>query len=302
MVSEHWRNCDTLASDAEIAKIDALEERLRTEERSKALKIRGLITSFEVCHHNSLRWAERIVQAIADGAIPPTSGRKRTEHPVSIAHLNLRELLTRIVGGTVNSRNHGEIQAVDVDNVQERFGNLSEQKRWLIKLVLDNLEYHLFDAKLIPTMRTADNRMFAGGDLNVESDEDAMAYFSDEFEYYKNYRDVTILMVDDLHPSEKEHRMPFLLVIQFANPCSVNYFQYVASILEMIRGADAVGRPGLPFPFCGHYTKKQYAEFSKYIRACRSFLNLNGDTSDKGMFGRPDEDDLSKRWLGNRAK
>lgn len=299
MASDHWRNCDFEDTDAEIAEIDALEELLEGEESESALKTRRLITAFEVCHHNSLRWAERIVHAIADGAIPAPSGRKRSEHPVTVAHLNLRELLASIADDAMEGCQHGEIPAMDAANLAQRLGVLSDRQRWLVGLVLDNLEHHLHDAKVIPAMRTADNRMFPGGDLDVESEDEARAYFSDSFEHYVSYRDAIIHMVDDLHPweCEKEKRMPLLLVIKFANPCSVNYFQYVSSLLEMISGTEA--NPEFPIPFCGHCSGRQRGELGRYVRACQSFLDRSGnvDAHEEGLFGESDDGDRAKRWL-----
>jgi hypothetical protein len=294
MVSEHWRNCDFETSDAEIARIDALEKRLRTEEHNQALKIRRLITSFEACHHNSLRWAERIAQAIAEGVIPPTSGRKRSAHPVSIAHLNLREFLINIADDDMEEHHHGEIPGIDTKSVVESFRNLPQRKRWLITLILDNLEKHLYDAGLIPAMRTEDNRMFAGANLDVEKEEEASVYFLGYAVYYRYYKDMVIRMVDDMHPSEKERWVPLLLAVQFANPCSVNYFQFVSVLLDMLGGKEDLE---FPFPFCGHYSKSQYLAIRKTIRAYQSFLARDGDTGDAGLFGRLDDEDLSRRWL-----
>lgn len=297
MASDHWRNCDFEDSDAEIAEIDALERLLERDEPESALRTRRLITGFEACHHNSLRWAERIAQAIADGAIPTPSGRKRSEHPVTVAHLNLREVLSSIADDAMEGCQHGDIPALDAASLAQRLGVLSDRQRWLVRLVLDNLEYHLHDANLIPAMRTADNRMYPGGDLDVESEDEARAHFSESFEHYVSYRDVAIRMVDDLHPCEKENRMPLLLVIQFANPCSVNYFQYVSSLLEMVSDAGVVSV--FPFPFCGHCSGVQRGELRQYVRACQSFLDCNptGDSGGEGLFGESGDGDRARRWL-----
>jgi hypothetical protein len=298
MASDCWRNCDLEDTDAEIGQIDALEELLEGEDRDSALTVRRLITGFEVCHHNSLRWAERIAHAIADGAIPAPSGRKRSEHPVTVAHLSLRRLLESIADGATDTCHHGEIPAMDAANLAQRLGVLRDRERWLAGLVLDNLEHHLHDANLIPVIGTADNRMFPGGALNVESEDEARAYFCDSFGHYLSYRNADILMVDDLHPCGRENRLPLLLVIQFANPCSVNYFQYVSLLLEMVSGRGAEVPPTVPFRFCGHCSATQRDELGRYVRACQSFLGRNhtGDF-DEGLFGEPDDRDRAKNWL-----
>jgi len=297
MASDHWRNCDFEDTDAEIAEIDALEGLIGPEERDRALRTRRLITGFEVCHHNSLRWAERIRQAIADGAIPAPSGRKRSEHPVTVAHLRLRRFLTSVADGAAVSLQPGEVPEIDAASLPPRLEALSDRQRWLVQLVLDNLEHHLHDADLIPAMRTADNRMAPGEGLDVESEDEARAYFADSFEHYTSWRSVTVHLADGLHPSEKDRRMPLLVVIQFANPCSVRYFQYVSSLLEMIGGAKA--SPEFPFPFCGHCSDTQRRELGTYVRACQSFLGrtrANG-LGEEPLFGEPDDGDHAKRWL-----
>ena len=91
--------------------------------------------------------------------------------------------------------------------------------------------------------------------------------------------------------------MPLLLVIQFANPCSVNYFQYVSSLLEVVSGAHS--GPTFPFPFCGHCSARQRSEFGRYVRACQSFLGHNhtDDLGELGLFGEPDDRGRAKEWL-----
>lgn len=297
MASGHWRNCDVEGTDEEIAQIDALEELLEGDERDRALKTRRLITGFEVCHHNSLRWAERIANAIADGAIPAPSGRPRSEHPVSVAHLNLRRLLAGIADGATDGCGCGGIPAMDAGMTARTLGALPDRERWLVGLVLDNLEYHLHDAGLIAVLRTADNRMFPGGALDVESVDEARAYFSDSFGHYLSYRDLTIRMADDLHPVEKEGQLRLLLAVQFANPCSVNYFGYVSLLLQMVSGAET--SPAFPFPFCGHCSATQRAELAKYVRACQSLLGRDGPggRGNEDLSGEPGDGGRAKRWL-----
>ncbi|MEW6750811.1 MAG: hypothetical protein AB1505_07520 [Candidatus Latescibacterota bacterium] len=280
-----------------IVQIDALEQLLEGEQRDSALKTRRLITAFEVCHHNSLRWAERIARAIADGAIPAPSGRQRGEHPVTVAHLSLRELLAGIADGATNSGPGGEVPAIDAARLAHRLGALSDRQRWLVGLVLDNLEHHLHDANLIPVMRTTDNRMFPGGALNVASEDEARAYFRDSFGHYLSYRDVTVHLVDDLHPTEKRGRMPLLLVVQFANPCSANYFPYVSALLQMVCGADEI--PSFPFPFCGHCSATQPRELRKYALECESLLGRNkaGGLREERLSGQRDHGERARRWL-----
>lgn len=297
MAAQHWTNCDFADTDLEIAQIDALEGLLDGPARDRALKLRTLITGLEVCHHNSLRWAQRIAQAIADGAIPAPSGRKRSEHPVSLAHLNLRELLASVVEGDTGIRRYGAIPQIDAAATARTCAALSDRHRWLVGLVLDNLEHHLHDADLIPAMRTADNRMAPGEELDVTDEDQARAYFADDFGHYTSWKSVTAHLVDDLHPGESEARMPLLLVVQFSNPCSANYFLYVRTLLGLVTGAEA--SPPFPFPFCGHCSAEQRAELGEYVRACRAFLSPGQaeGLGQESMFGDPDDGDLARRWL-----
>jgi hypothetical protein len=89
----HWVNCWLEEPDGEIIEIDRMEDQLDSKEQKQAQEIRRLITRFEVCHWNSDHWLERILQAIAEEQVPPTSGRPRTQHPLAQMLICLRGLL-----------------------------------------------------------------------------------------------------------------------------------------------------------------------------------------------------------------
>jgi hypothetical protein len=76
-----WNNCAAEADD-EIRRIDAMEDALSP--LSMELKrVRGLITSLEMCHHKAERWVLLIVEAIAKGETDkgPGTGAKDSRHP-----------------------------------------------------------------------------------------------------------------------------------------------------------------------------------------------------------------------------
>jgi hypothetical protein len=92
----HWINC-CLQPEQEVIEIDRMEDELAVGERQRALPIRRLITRFENCHWNSDRWLERILQAIGEERVPPTSGRPRAQHLLAQMLQCLRDLLTHWV-------------------------------------------------------------------------------------------------------------------------------------------------------------------------------------------------------------
>ena len=60
-----WRNC-ALVADAEIKAIDRMQDELLPLDPG-TLKIRRLVSSLELCHHQAGRWVENIIEAIGKG-------------------------------------------------------------------------------------------------------------------------------------------------------------------------------------------------------------------------------------------
>ncbi len=60
-----WRNC-ALKADSEILAIDRMEDAIAPVAENVS-KIRGLITSLELCHHKAQRWVGNIIEAIGTG-------------------------------------------------------------------------------------------------------------------------------------------------------------------------------------------------------------------------------------------
>ena len=91
--------------------------------------------------------------------------------------------------------------------------------------------------------------------------------------------------------------MPLLLAVQFANPCSANYFRFVSLLLGMVGGAEAI--PVFPFPFCGHCSATQRRELAKYVRTCQALLGRSGaEGSPEGALrGGPGDGGRAREWL-----
>lgn len=78
-----WGNC-AVSSDAEMTAIDLLEDTLG-ELAPGLVRVRGLISSLELCHHKADRWIANIVEAISAGdsdrglGTRPAGARHRAE-------------------------------------------------------------------------------------------------------------------------------------------------------------------------------------------------------------------------------
>ena len=60
-----WRNCG-VEPDAEIREIDRMEDAIAPLPPDVS-KIRGLISTLEMCHHKAERWVHNIIEAIGSG-------------------------------------------------------------------------------------------------------------------------------------------------------------------------------------------------------------------------------------------
>ena len=76
-----WRNC-ALEADSEILAIDRMEDSIAPI-NANVLKIRELISSFELCHHKADRWVYNIIEAIGTGETQKGLGTRSPgqQHP-----------------------------------------------------------------------------------------------------------------------------------------------------------------------------------------------------------------------------
>jgi hypothetical protein len=261
----HWVNC-CLEPDGEIIAIDRMEDRLDPQERKQAREIRRLITRFEVCHWNSDRWLERIVQAIGKERVPPTSGRPRTQHPLAQMLICLRNVLARWVARATTPVPQCIILDKSSAEVLHRLGPWTPFKAWVVQRLLDGLEDHLHASALLPVSEQPSARSYPA-DLNLDSP-CADPYFPDSLEWLDEARSLKFQVKKELREEMEEHSLA--LLISLSNPCNEFYFRFLFALFECLDDPDH--EHVLPSPFCGNVSLSRHRRYNRAINAFRAYL------------------------------
>jgi hypothetical protein len=289
----HWVNC-CLEPDGEIIAIDRIEDQLDPEEREQAPEIRRLITRFEVCHWNSDRWLERIVQAIGKERVPPTSGRPRTQHPLVQMLICMRSVLARWVARVATPIPQCMVLDKTGAEVFHRLGTWTPFKAWVAQRLLDALEHHLHANALLPASERPPTRSYPV-DLDLDSPS-ADPYFPDSLEWLAEARSRKLKTKKEIGDQVQEHSLATL--ISSPNACNEFYFQFVFALFEYLDDAD--NERVLPFPFCGNISPDRHRQYYRAINAFRAYLGQSPEGPlllDDRVLSQLGEPNPTKRWL-----
>jgi hypothetical protein len=289
----HWVNC-CLEPDGEIIEIDHMEDRLDPKEREQAQGIRRLITRFEVCHWNSDRWLERIVQAIGEGRVPPTSGRPRAQHPLAQMLICLQRVLACWVARATTPIPQCIILEKTGAEILHSLGTWTPFKAWVVQRLLDGLEHHLRVHRLLPPSELPPARSYSG-DLNLDSP-NADPYFPDSLDWLAEARSRKLKTRKEIGDKVQEHSLAML--ISSPNPCNEFYFRFLFALFEYLD--DPENERILPSPFCGNVSLARHRRYGQAINALRAYLGQPPEGSlplDDTVLSQLGEPNPAKRWL-----
>ncbi len=138
-----WNNCRIEPNDAEVQHIDALENALSSIS-PELRRIRGLITSLEMCHHKAERWVFLIVKAIGarqtakgPGTRPPDS-----RHPVEDVWERCIHDLSVWRGDMAAADGHG-VGEIQENDIVSALGEPTDLKKWQVGRVIDKVQSYL---------------------------------------------------------------------------------------------------------------------------------------------------------------
>ena len=125
-----WQNC-ALEADSEILDIDRVEDSIAPID-ANVLKIRKLISSFELCHHKADRWIFNIVEAIGIGKAQKGLGTRSQgqEHPKETVWQNACDALSIWCEGNPSDKIDLSIDTIPASLFLEALGERSPLKEW----------------------------------------------------------------------------------------------------------------------------------------------------------------------------
>ena len=138
-----WNNCPIQLEDDEVHRIDAMEDAL-SPLSAELKRVRGLITSLEMCHHKAERWVSLIVEAITTGGTGkgPGTRPRGSRHPVEDVWDACIRILSAWCDGTA-VRDGEEICGLRAPEVVSALGNATDLKEWQVSRVIDKVRSYL---------------------------------------------------------------------------------------------------------------------------------------------------------------
>ena len=229
-----WRNClaPGQAPDEEILALDAREDSL-TPPNKDTEHIRGLITSFESCHHKAERQAQLIVEAIGTGHTGKGPGRRPPGqvHPVERIWRNSCDVLSAWCAGSPDELLGRGVGGLSGDDLIGHLGERTPIKVWQVQRVVDKIARYLD-----PTTMWQSGGVIDATRPDADPEPDA--------EFRQRTRETIIHDTLDGQPAE----IGLADAIDHLEPCHWNFVGNLAIVLRAI-GGDLC--PETPLAFCG---------------------------------------------------
>lgn len=290
-----WRNC-ALETDAEMEEIDRLEDRIAPVDEN-ALKIRGLISTLELCHHKAERWIGNIIEAIGHGDTSKGLGTRSpgTCHPAETAWQKACATLAGWCAGCPSELANGSIGAVPASRLLASLGKRSPLKEWQVQRVVEKIRASLhwpWSAEDPATQYVW--VLYAGG-------EGEAAYHSTCPEQFKEHEDFWLATVRTIiHDTDhgKAASLSLGLAIDMLWPCHWRFPDNLQLVLQAIGGAL---RPAEPFAACGRNigllpVRDRLAKASQTLRAFCGFAKTD-ESADAQLLALLGEPTRTKQWL-----
>jgi len=240
-----WRNC-ALEADSEILAIDELEDRIAPLGADTS-KIRGLISSLELCHHKAERWVSNIVEAIGEGETTKGLGTRSPgqQHPTEQAWQNACAALSAWVAGCPSTSVDLIIDAVPASRILAGLGERSPLKEWQVQRVIEKISGAIY------WRRSCDDPTEEYEWLLLCGDEYESDYLDRCPEHYKEHEGFWLRTARTIiHDTESSHTadLSLGLAIDMLWPCHWRFVKNLQVVLEAIGGRL---NPDTPFAACG---------------------------------------------------
>ena len=226
-INSCWGNCgafyDESLVDEEILAIDTMEESI-TPLDDNTVHIRGLITRFESCYHESDKEAEMIVGAIGSGQIPVESNDRPPQRKQELQ--NAHDILSAWCEGQSESVNDLCVGPVSANELFDCLGKPTDLKRWQVQRMIDQLKWAL-------------DRSYSYHVMALDIDEFGQPITIKHEEHYKDHLDflnqTTTTMIHYTLDGE-DSEMSLALAIDLHSPCNWNFIGNLVILLKAING------------------------------------------------------------------
>jgi hypothetical protein len=210
-------------------------------------KIRGLISSLELCHHKAEQWVDNIIEAIATGDTKKGLGTRPPgrQHPAEEIWQNGCAALSAWVAGCPSTSIALTIGSVPACRMFACLGERSALKEWQIQRVIEKIRtaIHWPQSDNDPTMQYVW--------LLLSGNQYESAYRSQCPEQYQEHKDFWLRTVRTMIRDTEnggEADLSLGLAIDMLWPCHWRFVKNLEIVLEAIGGRL---NPDEPFAACG---------------------------------------------------
>jgi hypothetical protein len=279
-----WRNCDT-EGDSEIFEIDKMEDSIAPLNEDK-IKIRQIITGFELCYHEANKETEYIAKAIGAGRCPPRSDERPPQRKKELE--NSRQILSSWCENPAINSLDLDVGGTSADELISFIGPPSHLKLWQVQRVVDKII-----AALDPS-RPYHNIVLDLGHYGEPGANPVGEYYKDDLDFVKKTIDT---IIHDTVDGQKA-KISLAMAIDMLEPCNWDFVGSVVTILRAIGGDLHPVRP-----YACHQRNVNLSPLINRMRTISNTLRAFWKTEQKAS--EIDEDILAslgqltpvKRWL-----
>jgi hypothetical protein len=278
-----WRNCGTEA-DSEMLDIDKMEDSIAPLDE-ETIKIRKLITGFELCYHEADKEAEYIARAIGAGYCPERSNERPPQRKTELE--NYKQILSSWCENPSVSGVDLDIGGISADELLSFIGPPTPLKVWQVERIVDKI------IEALDRSRPYHNIVLDLGDYGESGANPVGGHYKNNQAFLKQ----TIKTVIHDTVDGRKAKISLAMAIDMLAPCNWDFVGAVVTLLKAIGGDLHPARP-----YACHQRNIELSPLRDRLRIISNTL---------GIFWKPekaediDEDVLAslgeltpvKRWL-----
>jgi len=229
MLEEYWQACG-IEVDAEVLEIDRMEEAIAPLDE-ETIKIRQLITGFELCYHEADKEAEYIAQAIGAGHCPERSNERPPQRKKELE--NSRQILSSWCENPAVSGLELDVGGISADELLSSIGPPTPLKVWQVERIIDKI------IEALDHSRPYHNMVLDLGDYGEPGANPVGEHYKDNQAFLQQTAETIIHDTVD----GRKAKISLAMAIDMLEPCNWDFVGSVVTILKAIGGDLNPARP-----------------------------------------------------------
>ncbi|MFB0524106.1 MAG: hypothetical protein ACETVZ_01095 [Phycisphaerae bacterium] len=285
-----WQNCivpddESFLDDKELAAIDAMEDSIAPLD-DDTVRIRQLITQFELCYHEADKQAELIVKAIGLGHAPEESGERPPKRKEELQ--NCRDILSAWCEEAFDKVIDKNVGGVPADKLVSFIGNRTPLKVWQVQRIVNKV------SQALDPSQHYHNMALDLGDYGEPGMNPAGQYYKDDSMFLEQTKDTIIHDTVDGHKAE----ISLAMAIDLLMPC---HWDFVGGLVIILKAIGRDLHPAKPYACCSRNIKlsplcDRMRMISNTLRAFWK-ANMTAKNIDRDILAPLGAATPVKRWL-----